>query len=224
MSRILIVTEESEEIKKLAQGLSRAGFPFSFVRPDADTIAEISKVSPSLVMVEISEALSYHRAGDLCREVKREMSLPVMALIPKWALSNLVPSFPIDDFVVIPCDEREFTLRIGWLLQTTGNPNFGEVVKGGELVIDTARAEVTLNGNRIDLTYREYELLRFLIANKGHVFSREALLNKVWGYDYYGGDRTVDVHIRRLRSKIEVGDRNYIETVRNIGYRFRDDD
>ena len=95
------------------------------------------------------------------------------------------------------------------------------MIKCGGLIIDLARCEVTVSGVTVELTFKEYELLKFLASNKGRVFTREALLNKVWGYDYYGGDRTVDVHIRRLRSKIEVSDYSFIETVRNIGYRFK---
>jgi len=81
--------------------------------------------------------------------------------------------------------------------------------------------EVTVDGRLVTLTFKEYELLRFLASNRGRVFTRDVLLNEVWGYDYYGGDRTVDVHIRRLRSKIEDSTHIFIETVRNIGYRFR---
>jgi DNA-binding response OmpR family regulator len=80
-----------------------------------------------------------------------------------------------------------------------------------------------VGGNPVMLTFREYELLKFLASNRGRVFTREALLNRVWGYDYYGGDRTVDVHIRRLRSKIEDASHTFIETVRNIGYKFNKD-
>jgi two-component system alkaline phosphatase synthesis response regulator PhoP len=91
----------------------------------------------------------------------------------------------------------------------------------GNLVIDLACREVTLEGKTLSLTFTEYELLVFLAANSGRVFTREALLNKIWGYDYYGGDRTVDVHIRRLRAKIEWGKHSFIETVRGTGYRFK---
>jgi len=89
-------------------------------------------------------------------------------------------------------------------------------------LINRAKCEVTLAGRVLMLTFMEYELLKFLASNKGRVFTREVLLNKVWGYDYYGGDRTVDVHIRRLRSKIEDLTHTFIETVRNIGYKFRE--
>ncbi|MBI4340972.1 MAG: winged helix-turn-helix transcriptional regulator [Candidatus Omnitrophica bacterium] len=90
----------------------------------------------------------------------------------------------------------------------------------GALVIDFERYEVHVKGEPVDLTYKEFELLKFLATHPGKVFTREALLDKVWGYDYYGGTRTVDVHIRRLRSKIESRGATYIDTVRNVGYKF----
>ena len=95
-----------------------------------------------------------------------------------------------------------------------------DIIRCGDLVIDSVKCEVSLSGKPIILTFKEYQLLKFLASNKGKVFTREALLNKVWGWDYYGGDRTVDVHIRRLRSKIEDINHSFIETIRNIGYRF----
>jgi DNA-binding response OmpR family regulator len=95
-----------------------------------------------------------------------------------------------------------------------------ETIQCGDLVIDLANCEVRVGGKVVELTFKEYELLKFLAKDRGRVFTREALLHKVWGYDYFGGDRTVDVHVRRLRSKIEDSGQTFIETVRNIGYRF----
>jgi len=94
-------------------------------------------------------------------------------------------------------------------------------VKYGDLVMDLANYTVHISGRPVELTYKEYELLRFLATNRGRVFTRETLLSKVWGYDFYGGARTVDVHVRRLRAKIEDRHTPFIETVRNVGYRFR---
>ncbi len=99
-----------------------------------------------------------------------------------------------------------------------------EYLKAGDIVIDLPRCEVSVAGKVVDLTFTEYELLKFLISRKGHVLTREVLLNKIWGYDYFGGDRTVDVHITRLRSKIEDPSHSFIETVRNIGYRIKAND
>ena len=94
----------------------------------------------------------------------------------------------------------------------------------GDLKIDQARCEVSVGEKLVSLTFKEYELLKFLVTNRGRVFTRESLLDKVWGFDYFGGDRTVDVHVRRLRSKIEDAEHSFIETVRGIGYRFKDED
>ena len=88
------------------------------------------------------------------------------------------------------------------------------------MTIDLVTCEVTVDGRKADLTFKEYELLKLMARNRGRVFTREALLDKIWGYDYYGGDRTVDVHMRQLRSKMSDATHTYIETVRNIGYRF----
>ncbi len=93
------------------------------------------------------------------------------------------------------------------------------MIRHGSLSIDLERYKVTIDGDVVDLTFKEYELLRFLASNPGKPYTREALLNQVWGYDYYGGSRTVDVHVRRIRSKIERHEQ-FIDTVRNVGYRF----
>ena len=111
-------------------------------------------------------------------------------------------------------------IRINRVLRKTVKNESSEQIKCDGLTIDLATCEVTVNGKIVELTFKEYEMLKLLASNKGRVYTREALLDKIWGYDYYGGDRTVDVHVRRLRSKIEDASHTYIETVRNIGYRF----
>ncbi len=112
-------------------------------------------------------------------------------------------------------------LRIQRIIELTNNVN-KNIITCNDLRIDTDKCEVSLAGELLDLTFTEYELLKYLASNRSRVFSREALLTNVWGYNYYGGERTVDVHIRRLRGKIEVGGRVFVETVRNIGYKFDD--
>lgn len=109
---------------------------------------------------------------------------------------------------------------MGGILKKVVPADSENLIKTGDLVIDVNKYEVLLNGNKVGLTFKEYELLKFLSSNRGRVYSRDQLLDKIWGYDYYGGTRTVDVHIRRLRSKIEDKKHVFIETVRNIGYKF----
>ena len=95
------------------------------------------------------------------------------------------------------------------------------VLRIGELVVDMERYDVTVSGKRVSLTYKEFQLLVLLASNPGRVYTREALLSQVWGYDYLGGTRTVDVHVRRLRSKVEGPGQVYVETIWNVGYRFK---
>jgi two-component system alkaline phosphatase synthesis response regulator PhoP len=154
--------------------------------------------------------------------MKQERLLPVIALVTRETLNSIDGHLDIaDDFLVSPYDVKEVVLRIKRLLNKTGNLDSGELIECDGLMIDPANCEVTLEGKVVELTFKEYELLKFLAGHRGRVFTRETLLDRVWGYDYYGGDRTVDVHIRRLRSKIEYSNHTFIETVRSIGYRFR---
>ena len=125
-----------------------------------------------------------------------------------------------DDFLVGPYEVKELLIRINRVIRKTVKNESSEQIKCDGLTIDLATCEVTVDGRLVELTFKEYELLKLLAGNKGRVYTREALLDKIWGYDYFGGDRTVDVHVRRLRSKIEDASHTYIETVRNIGYRF----
>jgi DNA-binding response OmpR family regulator len=127
----------------------------------------------------------------------------------------------VDDFVIEPVDALELELRVRRLLRRGKTSDSSEQMACGDLTIDLAKCEVTVGGRPVVLTFKEYELLKYLVGNQGRVCTREALLDRVWGYEYYGGDRTVDVHIRRLRSKIEDATHTFVETVRNIGYRFR---
>lgn len=154
-------------------------------------------------------------------EATTALSVPVMILMPRLATREVDVSKGHVDFCFPPFRAEEFVIRIGLLASRTGAKDPANVVQQGEIRIDLERYEVTVSGRKVDLTFKEYELLRVLTSNPGHVYSREALLQTVWAYDYYGGTRTVDVHIRRLRSKINDVEHRFIETVWNVGYRFR---
>jgi two-component system alkaline phosphatase synthesis response regulator PhoP len=157
---------------------------------------------------------------ELTVNLKKQKKMPVIALVVAEDLLRLDDYDEIDDFIIYPCDNTELLLRIKRLLRQTGEADDEEKIQRNGLTIDLVTCEVTVDGRKADLTYKEYELLKLMASSPGRVFTREALLDKIWGYDYYGGDRTVDVHMRRLRSKIEDANHTYIETVRNIGYRF----
>jgi len=125
-----------------------------------------------------------------------------------------------DDFVIVPVSAFELHLRVKTALSRAGRYDGTDAIRRGDLRIHPHTYEVFMNGERVDLTLKEYELLKFLATHAGRVFTRDVLLEQVWGYDYYGGMRTVDVHVRRLRAKLEREGRTFIETIRGVGYRF----
>jgi DNA-binding response OmpR family regulator len=124
-----------------------------------------------------------------------------------------------DDFCLIPLHGDELGARFDRLLRKAGRGSSSQLIKHGPLLLNLETYQAAVSGRVMDLTYMEYELLRFLAARPGKVFTRETLLNRVWGYEYYGGARTVDVHVRRLRAKLGEENAYLIQTVRSVGYR-----
>jgi DNA-binding response OmpR family regulator len=223
MPDLLIIAGDSEMRVSLESELTRKGFNCLSTAYTEDIAEYVSNMSPDLVLAEIEG----NRSGNITREyihqIKLRSSLPVIGLVSDTILDDLDVDRNIDDFISTPYNIRELALRIKRILKREVIPG-DETITSDGLVIDLARCEVSVEGKKVELTFKEYELLKFLAGNSGRVFTREALLDRIWGMDYFGGDRTVDVHIRRLRSKIERPGLGYIETVRNIGYRFRKDE
>ena len=146
---------------------------------------------------------------------------PLLLLISGAQLADLdLRDDLYDDFCLSPFHPRELEARLKHLFWRVGKGGRPELLEYGPLVLNIETYQAALSGRPLDLTYMEYELLKFLATHPGKVFSRETLLSRVWGYDYYGGARTVDVHIRRLRAKLGEEHANLIQTVRSVGYRF----
>jgi len=216
--RLVVVVADDEIRQNLTIQLDGLDAVPLFIAPDADGFDAAFHPSPGAVTIV---ALS---AKDLVSVTKRIKSLtrtPVLAVVPSELFDAANPRAGVDDFCDVTASGAELKARVRRLFSV--NPESGEVIRRGDLAIDTAMCEVSLGGQLIELTFKEYELLKFLATHPGRVHSRDVLLDRVWGYDYYGGDRTVDVHIRRLRSKIEDANHSFIDTVRNVGYRFRRD-
>ena len=218
MPRVLIIADESKEVIKLRSELTGRGFDCLFVPYDTQAIEQLVAQPSDVVLLNMDETLFDSDAQ--AEKIKQIKQTPIIALVSREKLNGLDSSINIDDFVVKPWRTTEIIARIKRIMRQKESIESEDITKCGDLVIDSSKYEVLLSGKTIMLTFKEYQLLKFLADNKGKVFTREALLNKVWGWDYYGGDRTVDVHIRRLRSKIEDINHSFIETIRNIGYRF----
>ena len=161
-------------------------------------------------------------AWALCRELrKRDVPIsPLLAIVSGAQLHELDDRNELfDDFIIDPPHPRELAARLGHLLWQAGRGTRPELLEYGPLLLNVETYQATVAGRPLDLTYMEYELLRFLASHPGKVFGRETLLNRVWGYEYYGGARTVDVHVRRLRAKLGEEHSNLIQTVRSVGYK-----
>ncbi len=161
-------------------------------------------------------------AWALCRELRRRdvPVEPLLVLISGSQLDDLETRNDLfDDFMITPFHPRELEARLGHLLWKAGRGVRPEMVEHGSLALNVETYQATIDGRPLDLTFMEYELLKFLASHPGKVFNRETLLNRVWGYDYYGGARTVDVHVRRLRAKLGEEHASLIQTVRSVGYK-----
>ena len=223
MHKVLIIAKETAEIRELNSGLNHMGFDCSVNYDGSNFSSKLTKQACDVLLVDIDgSSASGHPESMLeqLRELRMTINLPAIALVSETKLGHIDSNLAIDDFVVKPWNLTEVVTRAKRVIKQTNHLHSNDLIKCGDLLIDVAKCEVSVNGVLLALTFKEYELIKFLARNKGRVLTRQALLNEVWGYDYYGGDRTVDVHIQRLRSKLGDLTNTYIQTVRNIGYRF----
>ncbi len=205
----------------VGKALAEAGYPYRA----AGTPEEAAHIEPedgwagALVCSEEDP----DGAVAMCRHLrKRDVPLePVLLIVDRAQLAGLEPRDDLfDDFCLLPLQSGELEARLMHLFWRTGRGTRPELIEYGPLVLNLETYQAAIDGRPLDLTYMEYELLRFLATHPGKVFTREMLLSRVWGYEYYGGARTVDVHIRRLRAKLSEEHAGLIQTVRSVGYRF----
>jgi len=221
LHKVLIIAKETAEIRELNSGLNNMGFDCSVTYDGSNFSSKLTKQACDVLLVDIDGSSASDQPESMLEqlgELRMTRNLPAIALISGEELSRLDSNLGIDDFVVKPWNISEVVTRAKRVIKQTKIQG-RDLIKHGDLMMDIAKCEVSIGGKQLALTFKEYELLKFLARNKGRVFTREVLLNEVWGYDYYGGDRTVDVHVRRLRSKLEDSTNIYIQTVRNIGYK-----
>ena len=205
----------------LVQALDLAGYPWKAVPTEeaANRLEPDDGWAGAIVCTDVDP----EGAFAFCRAVrKRDLPLePLLMIVPSDQLGELeLREDLFDDFCVAPIQPRELEARLKHLFWRTGSGTRPELVEYGPLVLNLETYQAGISGRPLDLTYMEYELLKFLATHPGKVFTRETLLSRVWGYEYYGGARTVDVHIRRLRAKLGEEQANLIQTVRSVGYRF----
>lgn len=224
--RILVVDDEKPIADILRFNLEREGYEVEVAYDGKEALEKARSWHPDLIILDIM--LPELDGFSVCREVRSFSAVPILMLTAKEAEVDKVLGLELgaDDYVTKPFGTREILARVRAILrriQSAPAPAGANVIQSGPLTIDLKAYEVRRGQERIDLTPREFELLRYLASSPGQVFTREVLLSEVWGFDYFGDVRTVDVTVRRLREKIETNPAQpeYIRTRRGVGYYFQ---
>ncbi|MBX5467878.1 MAG: response regulator transcription factor [Firmicutes bacterium] len=222
--RILVVDDEAAIVELVEYNLEREGFEVLTEAEGPKAVERARAERPDLIILDVM--LPGMSGMDVCRELRKTTDVPIILLTARKDEVDRVLGLELgaDDYVTKPFSPRELVARVKAILRRSQRQaSEGEAVAASGLVVDEERRQVTLDGRRLDLTFTEFELLATLAKNPGRAFSRDELLSRIWGQDFYGDARTVDVHIRHLREKLEEDPAapRFIETVRGVGYRFR---
>ncbi len=222
--KMLIVEDDLNICELVSLYAKKEGYIVSIANDGDDAIEKFNIESPSIIILDIM--LPKKDGLEVCREIREKSSVPIIMLTARGETFDKVHGLEIgaDDYMVKPFEMKELMARVKAVLRRSDNKNEeskSAEISLGELKIDQTKHEVSIKGKQISLPLKEFELLTFFMQNVGKVFSREQLLEKIWGYEFVKDSRTVDVHIKRLREKIE-GPQNpwKIHTVWRVGYKF----
>ncbi|MCQ2475888.1 MAG: response regulator transcription factor [Clostridia bacterium] len=221
--RILVVDDDTNICELLRLYLEKEGYEVSIANNGADAVKVFQENEPDLMLLDIM--LPVLDGWQVCREVRKFSDKPIIMLTAKGETFDKVLGFELgaDDYVVKPFDAKEVMVRIKAVLRRTGSAPKADIkeVRYDRLVINLTNYELTVGGEKIDTPPKELELIYHLASNPNRVFTRDQLLDEVWGFDYYGDSRTVDVHVKRLREKLEgVSEKWELKTVWSVGYKF----
>jgi two-component system, OmpR family, response regulator RegX3 len=224
LSRILIVEDEESFSDPLSYLLGKEGFEVEVVDNGLDAITEFDRNGADLVLLDLQ--LPGQSGTEVCRQLRQRSSVPVIMLTAKDAEIDKVVGLELgaDDYVTKPYSSRELVARVRAVLRRQGEPEelISSTVHAGPVRMDVERHVVSVSGEQVSLPLKEFELLEMLLRNSGRVLTRGQLIDRVWGSDYVGDTKTLDVHVKRLRSKIEPDPSTprYLITVRGLGYKF----
>lgn len=222
---VLVVEDEESFVDALTVGLKREGFRVQVARDGAAALSAFEVVRPDLVLLDVM--LPKMSGIDVCREIRRSSNVPIIMVTAKTTEIDTVVGLEVgaDDYITKPYRLRELVARMRAVLRRTtaaAPERSGEVLEVGDVRLDPARHEVTVRSAPVGFPLKEFELLELLLENAGRVLTRETLIDRVWGSGYVGDTKTLDVHIKRLRSRIEEDPSSptRITTIRGVGYRY----
>ena len=226
MTKILVVEDEASFSDALSYVLTKEGYEVVVADTGDGAIAIFDKVGADLVLLDLM--LAGLSGTEVCRQLRARSNVPIIMLTAKDTEVDKVVGLELgaDDYVTKPYSKAELIARIKAVLrrQSDLSESIDPVLVAGPVRIDVERHQVNVNNESISLPLKEFELLEFLVRNSGRVLTRAQLIDRVWGSDYFGDTKTLDVHIKRLRAKIEKDPANpvYIQTIRGLGYKFED--
>ena len=223
-TKILVIDDEMHIVELLKFNLETANYEVDYSYDGFDGFIKAKEIKPDLILLDWM--LPNISGVDVLRKIRSYKDLentPVIMLTAKNMESDKVEGLEVgaDDYITKPFGIKELLARITSVLRryNINSKTEGDILTHKDIILNLSKHEVLKNNEKVDLTLKEFELLRLLLQNRGNVLSRNYLLDKIWGYEYYGETRTVDVHIRYLRKKIEDNNEKYIETIRGVGYK-----
>ncbi|MCU1455090.1 MAG: DNA-binding response regulator [Acidimicrobiales bacterium] len=224
---ILVVEDEESFVDALTVGLQREGFRVQVARDGAQALAMFDAVDPDLVLLDVM--LPKVSGIDVCRELRSRSKVPIIMVTAKGSEIDTVVGLEVgaDDYVTKPYRLRELVARVRAVLRRSPldvirDDRDGEALAVGDVSLDPDRHEVVIRGDPVTLPLKEFELLELLLENAGRVLTRETLIDRIWGLDYVGDTKTLDVHVKRLRAKVEEdpSSPSRIVTIRGLGYKY----
>jgi DNA-binding response OmpR family regulator len=216
----LLLSDQIDELRDLLPAFPATPYRIAVTGLKSIELDDLIRTHPDLLLVDATTDVE--TAEDATRRLSLAWEIglpPIIVIVNEDTVSHFRFEVGTDDFVLTSASSNEIAARLALVARRTGHGDDAAVLKIGDLIVNPENYQVYVRGRPLDLTFKEFELLKFLSQRPGRVCDRDLLLREVWGYDYYGGTRTVDVHIRRLRAKLGAEHEALIETIRNVGYR-----
>ena len=219
--KILVVDDESRMRKLLKDFLVKSGYEVLEAEHGEQAVDLFMKVK-DIALVILDIMMPKMDGWQVCREIRKESNVPIIMLTAKSSEADELKGFElgVDEYISKPFSPKILVARVEAVLRRSNAAAPDEVIRVGEITIDKSAHQVTVDGNVVELSYKEFELLTYFAENQGIALSREKILNNVWNYDYFGDARTIDTHVKKLRSKLGEKGGEYIKTIWGMGYKF----
>ena len=219
--KILVVDDESRMRKLIKDFLVKSGYEV-LEAEDGEKAVDMFLAVKDVALIILDVMMPKMDGWEACREIRKNSKVPIIMLTAKSSEADELKGFElgVDEYISKPFSPKILVARVEAVLRRSNAAAAEEVIEAGDIIIDKSAHQVTIDGNVIELSYKEFELLTYFAENQGIALSREKILNNVWNYDYFGDARTIDTHVKKLRSKLVEKGGEYIKTIWGMGYKF----